>query len=187
MSFNEVICLITWCSHYWYFQCDSLSVRVRFIVQCHISGIFLAHFFLTFWLGSVIGLFLPSSTSSLNTLLWVCDCVGGTAVGPCFLDRTQASRRCWRGLVWTSTRTLRVLQPPTHFPLSWWQLVWPLKTEQNSLKIDKPRLVCTEPDWDCFSLGHTELHESAGPWSRLTPTRYSLKHKCEKVPLCNIC
>lgn len=101
--------------------------------------------FLTFWLGSVLSLFLPSSTSSLNTLLWVCDCVGGTAVGPCFLDRTQASRRCWRGLVWTSTPTLRVLQPPTHFPLSWWQLVWPLKTEQNSLKIDKLCLAFTEP------------------------------------------
>lgn len=100
--------------------------------------------FLTFWLGSVLGLFLPSSTSYLNKLLWVCDCVGGTAVGPCFLDRTQASRRCWRGLVWTSTPTLRVLQPPALFPLNWWQLVWPLETEQNSLKIDKLRLTCTE-------------------------------------------
>lgn len=149
--------------------------------ECHISV--LARFFPDVPLG--IGA-RPLSTQfdqfSEHSLvsLWPC------WLGPCFLDLAQASRCCWRGLVWTSTPTLGVLQPPTHFPLSWWQLVWPLKTEQNNVKIDKLHLACAEPVW-LFQSGTDRISAD-----QLVCETGLIQHATDyntniKARLCNIC
>lgn len=145
MSFNEVICLVTWCCHYWYFQCDSLSVRVRFIVQSHISGICLAHFFPDILIGiSARPLSSQFDQFSEYTFvsLWLCwgDSCRTLLPGPHPSQQTLLKRA--RLDLDTDAQS----SIATHaFPSELMTTVWPLKTEQNNLKIDKLRLACTEP------------------------------------------
>lgn len=142
-SLNEGICLVT------SFSCNCYSICS---VTVHLSGSWILFFVWTWrsWLGCDPSCSTQFDHFSIFSHLWGFSEYSPVSLWPCWrvLVPAQASRRCWRGLVWALTPALgpAVSSAAAHaFPSELVTICWPLKTEQISLKIDKLGLACTEP------------------------------------------
>lgn len=109
MSLNEVICLVTWCSHNCYFH---LSVQFMGSLLCVSLKILTGMSSVS--VHPVQPLLYILLSPPLSILLWVCDCVGASWTPPKPADAAEegsSGPRHWRSVQqWA-------LRPPTHFPL----------------------------------------------------------------------